>query len=284
MPDVADARRPVRRAVGARVRIQKHDPADGTDRHRARRGCLGHGAPDERALGGEAADECAAAGHPAGWDREQPPQRSRVGAQRVLVGAAGSAASDVPTYGLVVPAPVRLGRERSACRRAWQLVRFATAPQPDSSAGDQAAHSLLVDLEQRRDLQVGMAAELAHQQGCALRLGKLADPGHHRFQLVLDPVPAGGGLDRGVVRLGTCSAPPGEVDRRVAGDPGEPRAQLARGTLAQRDGQRRERLLGGVLGVVARSEHADADRQHARPVTLVQNRECRLVAGREPFG
>jgi hypothetical protein len=55
------ARRPLPPGVVADVRVQQDDAADGTDRHRARRCCLGDRTTDHGALGGQPADERASA-------------------------------------------------------------------------------------------------------------------------------------------------------------------------------------------------------------------------------
>jgi hypothetical protein len=53
--------------------------------------------------------------------------------------------------------------------------------------------------------------------------------------------------------------------------------------IAQRDGERGERLLYGVFRVRARAEHAGADREYAGAVTFVEHRERRLVTRSEPL-
>jgi hypothetical protein len=270
------------------ARRQQRDPADRADRHRTCRRDLGRGGSEQGALGGEAADDGAAAGRSAGRDRQQAPESGCVLAQRLAVRAARGAAAHVAANRLVMTAAVGLGRDRRAGGGARQLGRLAVPAQTDPGASDQTAHRLFVGLEQIRDLTVRVARQLAHQQRGPLALGELPDAGDDRLEFVphmsrgVGP-PSRDGLGQVAVDDGPRLAPAREVDRGVARDPYEPCLELTRRRRAEGHRQRRERLLGGVLGVVTRAEHADADREHARAMALEQDRERGLVPIGEPL-
>jgi hypothetical protein len=156
--------------------------------------------------------------------------------------------------------------------------------QADPSPGDQAPNGVLVCVEHRCDLVIGMAGQLAHQQRRPLTLRQLTHARQYRVQLGADPI-AGrlrDGLD--IRRALMHPLPPaGRVDRRVATHPDQPRPQVARRVGAQRHHQSGERLLRRILGVMPRAEDDDADREHAAPVAVIEHRERRLVAGGEPL-
>jgi hypothetical protein len=137
---------------------------------------------------------------------------------------------------LVVTTSIRFGLDAGARSRAGQLSGFTVGAQTDARPRDQTAHRVLVELHEVADLGVGVAAELAHQQRRPLLLGQLTDSVHHHRELSFAGRRPGRDLRQlAVDRQQPKLAPASGVDRSVARDSDQPRPQLCRNVVPQRD-------------------------------------------------
>ena len=187
-------------------------------------------AAEECALRTETTGDGTPGGDRAAGQRHQAAECLGVVAQHVRVPLTSGAALDVAAHGPVPRPVVRIERQGLTRLLARQLAGRAMITQSDARPGDQAAHSVLFDGEQLGNFTVGVSGQLTHQQRGPLALWQFTDSVEHRLELGRCWVGRCRALERLVAGVLGRAPAPRDVDRRVAGDPDEPSAQLSRRT------------------------------------------------------
>ena len=160
--------------------------------------------------------------------------------------------------------------------------------EPDAGAHQQRLDGGDGDVQRVRQVGVGHAVDLAHQQRRALLLGQVADVGDEPTQVVA----ALGLLDRVVQRLARDledlgrgrDRPAQMVDAAVVRDAVQPCAHVHLAVVvAQRAVRSHEHVLQHVLGVLARArgQHLAYVREQALPVAVMNDPERLVVARAE---
>ena len=262
--------------------------ADAADRHgtaadgRAARGRAAAGAAEAQQLGADHRQRT-------GADRAERGERALHAAQRRAVLGAGVAGAHVaPGAAGGLHAAVVGVQQVDADLVAVGVARLGGFHQADPGAHEQRLDGRDRDVERRRQVDVGHAVDLAHQQRRALLLGQPADVGDQARQ-VLAPL---GGLDRVVQRLARHVEHVGGgrhraaqvVDAAVVGDAVQPRPHV---DLARVGPQRAVRadvdVLQHVLGILARprAQHLPDVGEQALAIAVVDHAERVVAPGPE---
>jgi hypothetical protein len=168
--------------------------------------------------------------------------------------------------------------------RAGGVSRLAGLGQADTGPDQQRLHGRNRDRERPGDVRIGHAAELTHQQGRALLLGKtlhVCDQSSQRVALLDlgDRIVGGPNLGR-INRLGGQGIrPPKLIDAAVVRNPVQPRSERELAIGGQQAGVcPHEDLLNGVLGVgPGAAEHLTCVDEQPVPVTVVDDAEGIVV-------